>query len=48
MSEAVARAAADDVTGMPAMGRVMKELTGTTAGRFDGGRLAAMVRTALR
>ena len=48
VSEAVARAAADDVTGMPAMGRVMKELTGTTAGRVDGGRLAAMVRTALR
>ena len=35
------------VTGMPAMGRVMKELTPQTAGRFDGGQLAAMVRAAL-
>ncbi len=44
---AVARVADDGVTGMPAMGRVMKELTAQTAGRFDGGQLAAMVRAAL-
>ena len=47
VSAAVGRCAEEGVTGMPAMGRVMKELTGTTAGRFDGGRLAAMVRAAL-
>ena len=44
---AVARLADEGVTGMPAMGRVMKELTPQTAGRFDGGQLAAMVRAAL-
>jgi uncharacterized protein YqeY len=44
---AVARLADEGVTGMPAMGRVMKELTPQTAGRFDGGELAAMVRAAL-
>jgi uncharacterized protein len=44
---AVARLAGEGVTGMPAMGRVMKELTPQTAGRFDGGQLAAMVRAAL-
>jgi uncharacterized protein YqeY len=44
---AVARLADQGVTGMPAMGRVMKELTAQTAGRFDGGELAAMVRAAL-
>jgi uncharacterized protein YqeY len=44
---AVARLADEGVTGMPAMGRVMKELTPKTAGRFDGGQLAAMVRAAL-
>jgi uncharacterized protein len=44
---AVARLAAEGVTGMPAMGRVMRDLTPQTAGRFDGGQLAAMVRAAL-
>ena len=44
---AVARLADQGVTGMPAMGRVMKELTAQTSGRFDGGELAAMVRAAL-
>ena len=44
---AVARLADEGVTGMPAMGRVMKELTAQTAGRFDGGQVAAMVRAAL-
>jgi uncharacterized protein YqeY len=44
---AVTRLADEGVTGMPAMGRVMKELTPQTAGRFDGGQLAAMVRAAL-
>jgi uncharacterized protein YqeY len=43
----VAQVAAEGVTGMPAMGRVMKELTPRTAGRFDGGQLAQLVRTAL-
>jgi uncharacterized protein YqeY len=47
VSEAVAAAAAAGATGMPAMGRLMKELTPRTAGRFDGGQLAAMVRAAL-
>ncbi|HEX6888173.1 MAG TPA: GatB/YqeY domain-containing protein [Candidatus Nanopelagicales bacterium] len=47
VSEAVAAAAASGTTGMPAMGRIMKELTPRTAGRFDGGQLAAMVRAAL-
>jgi uncharacterized protein len=44
---AVADAAADGATGMAAMGRVMKSLTPTTAGRYDGGTLAARVRAAL-
>lgn len=44
---AVARAADAGASGMPAMGRIMKELTPQTAGRFDGGQLAAMVRAAL-
>jgi uncharacterized protein YqeY len=44
---AVAGLADQGVTGMPAMGRVMKELTAQTSGRFDGGELAAMVRAAL-
>ncbi len=44
---AVAAAAADGATGMSAMGRVMKDLTAQTAGRFDGGTLAGMVRAAL-
>jgi uncharacterized protein YqeY len=47
VTEAVQAAAAAGVTGMPAMGRVMKGLTARTAGRFDGGRLAGMVRAAL-
>lgn len=47
VAAAVARLADQGVTGMPAMGRVMKELTPLTAGRFDGGQLAAMVRGAL-
>lgn len=45
---AVAQAQAAGVTGMSAMGRVMKELTTQTAGRFDGGQLAALVRAALQ
>ena len=47
VQKAVAEAAAAGVTGKPAMGRVMKELSAATAGRFDGGRLAGMVRSAL-
>ena len=44
---AVAHVASEGATGMAAMGRVMKELTPQTAGRLDGGQLAAMVRSAL-
>ena len=44
---AVARLADEGVTGMPAMGRVMKDVTPQVAGRFDGGQLATMVRAAL-
>ncbi len=44
---AVTRLAAEGVSGMPAMGRVMKELTPQTSGRFDGGKLATLVRAAL-
>ena len=47
VAAAVAEAAEAGVTGMPAMGRVMKQVSATTAGRFDGARLAAMVRSAL-
>ncbi len=47
VAEAVRAAASAGLTGMPAMGRVMKDLTARTAGRFDGGRLAGMVRGAL-
>lgn len=47
VDEAVRAAAAGGVRGMPAMGVVMKQLTGRTAGRFDGAQLAAMVRAAL-
>ena len=47
VSRTVAELADQGVTGMPAMGRAMKELTPQTAGRFDGRRLAAMVREAL-
>lgn len=45
--QAVAGAQAAGVTGRAAMGRVMKELTPRTSGRFDGARLAALVRDAL-
>jgi uncharacterized protein YqeY len=44
---AVARLADAGVTGMSAMGRVMKDVTPQVAGRFDGGQLATMVRAAL-
>ena len=47
VSRTVAELADQGVTGMPAMGRAMKELTPQTAGRFDGARLAEMVRAAL-
>ncbi len=47
VTEAVAAAAEAGATGMGAMGRVMKDLTPRTAGRFDGAALAAMVRSAL-
>ena len=47
VSHTVAELANQGVTGMPAMGRAMKELTPQTAGRFDGAALAAMVRAAL-
>lgn len=48
VQEAVEAAAAQGATGMSAMGRVMKELTPRTSGRFDGGQVAAMVRAALQ
>lgn len=48
IDQAVAAAAAEGVTGTPARGRVMKSLTPRTGGRFDGARLAQMVRAALR
>ena len=47
VAAAVEQAAAAGATGMPAMGRVMKQLSAQTAGRFDGGQLAGMVRAAL-
>ncbi len=47
VADAVSRAADAGISGMPAMGRVMKELTPKTVGRFDGGALAHLVRTAL-
>lgn len=47
VASAIRAAAEAGATGMAAMGRVMKELTPQTSGRFDGGRLAAMVRAAL-
>lgn len=47
VAAAVQSAADGGATGMAAMGRVMKPLTAQTAGRFDGGRLAALVREAL-
>jgi uncharacterized protein YqeY len=45
---AVAQVAQQGATGTAAMGRVMKELSPLTAGRFDGGQLASMVRAALK
>ncbi len=45
---AVARAAADGQQGMRAMGAVMRILTPQTTGRADGGRVAALVKDALR
>jgi len=47
VARAVAGAASAGVTGRAAMGRVMKELTPSIGGRFDGARLAALVREAL-
>lgn len=47
VADAIAAEAADGVTGMAAMGRVMKRLTPITTGRYDGAALAAIVRTAL-
>lgn len=44
---AVAKAADDGLTGGRAMGAVMKELKPATAGRVDGGQLAAIVKRAL-
>ena len=45
---AVAAAAADGKTGMGAMGVVMKAVTPQVQGRFDGGAVAAMVRSRLQ
>lgn len=47
VAEAVSAASAGGATGMAAMGAVMKQLTPRVAGRFDGARLAALVREAL-
>ncbi len=47
VAAAVRAAAADGETGPPALGRLMRELAPQTAGRFDGARLAELVRTAL-
>ncbi len=47
VSRTVAELADQGVTGMPAMGRAMKQLTPQIAGRFDGAVLATMVRAAL-
>lgn len=47
VAEAVAGAARAGATGMAAMGRIMKELTPRVAGRYDGGKLAGLVRAAL-
>lgn len=48
VADAVSEAAAQGAVGMAAMGRVMKDLTARTAGRFDGRALADLVRAALR
>ena len=47
VSQTVAELDEQGVTGMPAMGPAMKQLTPQTAGRFDGARLAALVRAAM-
>lgn len=47
VAAAVAGAAEQGLSGGRAMGAVMKELKPATNGRFDGGRLAAMVKAAL-
>jgi uncharacterized protein len=47
VDEAIAQAAADGVTGRSAMGRVMKQVSGRTRGRFDGRRLSELVRERL-
>lgn len=47
VERAVAHATAAGVTGMRGMGRVMKEVTPQTTGRFDGAQVAALVRSAL-
>jgi uncharacterized protein len=44
---AVAQAHADGASGPKAMGAVMKVLSPQTAGRADGGKVAALVRSAL-
>lgn len=47
VAEAVASAARDGMTGMRAMGPVMKQVTPQTTGRFDGAEVAKLVRGAL-
>lgn len=47
VDEAVAQAAAAGATGRAAMGRVMKDLTPQTRGRFDGKALSELVRARL-
>lgn len=47
VDEAVAQAAAAGATGRAAMGRVMKDLTARTRGRFDGKALSELVRARL-
>jgi uncharacterized protein len=48
VDSAVAQAEAAGVTGGAAMGRIMKDLTARTRGRFDGKELSEMVRGRLR
>ena len=47
VADAVAAAAAEGKTGPAAMGAVMKVVTPQTRGRADGGRVAALVKSAL-
>ena len=47
LADIVARAASTGASGMPQMGAVMKVAQGEVAGRADGGRVAAAVRSAL-